>query len=149
MIITCPLLACVEDVRYLRQNLPSCAVCLFRAQAGARGASRVTLCKSHLQWCQGKWHSSWRNVVKKVISKTLPTFFGASGRQYFRNMATTGCGDSLECQPKQGLSSHSVPCLKSEVSSCTHEHMLGAVGMWDIVSLSSMCGLNDQISFLL
>lgn len=85
-------------------------------EQGARGASIGSHCASHTcAGAQGNGHSRWSNGVKKVISKTLPTFFGAPGRQSFRNMATTGCGDSLKWQPKQGLSSHCDPCPLSEV----------------------------------
>lgn len=96
-----------------------CCVFVQSPEQGAGGASRGSHCASHpCGGAQGNGHSRWSNGIKKVISKTLPAFFSAPGRESFRIMVTTGCGDSLKCQPKQRLSNHCdlCPCLKSEVS---------------------------------
>lgn len=113
------------------------ALCIVQSPGQGPGEQTgVHICKSHLPWCQGNAHSTWRNVVKKGISKTLPTFFGVSGRQSISNTATAGYGDSLKCQPKPGLSSH---WFLQSGSPAAHEQVLGAVGMWHIVPLTTLC----------
>lgn len=122
-VITYSLLAYIDIVSYLGQNLRYYDVCLFRAQyREASGASRDSHCASHSCGVKRNGHAKWRNVVKKVIFKNLSACFGASGGRSFRNMAVIGCaGAAWNASPNKGWAVIYTlipsPCLKSEVYS--------------------------------
>lgn len=95
MVITCSLLAYIDDVSYLGQNFPSYDVCLFRApHREASGASMDSHCAGHSCGVKRNGHARWKNIVKKVIFKILSVFSGASGKWSFRNKALIGCADT-------------------------------------------------------